>query len=253
MFDLGTITLAQYVLVAVTAFAAAVLGGVTGYGTGLLLPPVLVPIIGAEAVIPVIAVAAVATNASRLAAFWTSFDRRKAGLVVACALPTCLAGAYGYTRLSGAGVAVLIGAVLIALVPVRRIVTRIRGHLQSRGLAAAAAGYGLLVGGTSGSGIVLLSLLLAAGLHSTAVIATDAGISVVLGLVKVAVFQATGVLPLSSWILAALIGLCATPGAFVAKRYLSRLSGNAHTAVLDGVVILGGALLILQGLRGLSA
>jgi uncharacterized protein len=242
-------TLAEAALISAVAFAASVLGGVAGYGTGLLMPLVLVPILGPEAVVPVISVSALFTNTSRIAAFWKALDRQRAGLVALSALPTCLLGAYGYTRLSGPGVSVLIGAVLIGLVPVRRVLTRYVGHLSGRGLVAAGASYGMLVGGTSGSGVVLLSILLASGLTGTGVIATDAAISLVLGLTKAVVFQAAGALTPSLWLVALLIGVSATPGAFVAKRLTAALSPRIHTSLLDAVVIAGGLALIVQGWR----
>lgn len=243
------VSLLHYLVVALIAFFAAIIGGVAGYGTGLLLPPVLVPIIGAQAVVPVIAVSALMTNASRLLAFRATFDLERAVLITLCALPFCALGAFLYTRLSSGHVAVLIGAVLILLVPVRRTLMHLRGHLPKKGVAAAGAAYGLLVGGTTGSGVVLLSILLAAGLQGPAVIATDAGISLVLGLIKAVVFQTAGALPLSSWIMACVIGVSALPGAFIARRLSHHLSLKAHTAILDAVVIAGGALLIVQGLR----
>lgn len=246
----GDVTLLDYGLVALVAFIAAIIGGVTGYGTGLLLPPVLVPLIGAQAVVPVIAVSALMTNASRLVAFRRFFDQPRALLVTICAVPFCLIGAYFYTLLSGAHVAMLIGVVLILLVPARRILGRLHGHLPNKGVAAAGAAYGLLVGGTTGSGVVLLSILLAAGLQGPAVIATDAGISLVIGAVKTLVFQSAGMLPLSSWIMAAVIGVAALPGAFIARRLAHRLSLKAHTNILDAVVILGGAILIVQAVIG---
>lgn len=244
------VTWLAYALVALVAFLAAIIGGVAGYGTGLLLPPVLVPIIGVEAIVPVIAVSALMTNLSRLIAFRASFDALRALLVTICALPLCLAGAYLYTRLSGAHIAILIGTVLIVLVPVRRVLTRLHGHLPNKAVAAAGAAYGLLVGGTTGSGVVLLSILLAAGLQGPAVIATDAGISLVLGMAKTMIFQTAGALPLSSWIMAMVIGLAALPGAFIAKRLAHRLTLSAHTAILDAVVILGGALMIVEAVSG---
>lgn len=246
----GDVSLLHYLLVAAVAFMAAIIGGVAGYGTGLLLPPVLVPIIGPEAVVPVIAVSALMTNGSRLLAFRAAFDARRALLITLCALPFCALGAWSYTRLSGGHVAMLIGAVLILLVPVRRSLTKWHGHLPPKGIAAAGAAYGLLVGGTTGSGVVLLSILLAAGLQGPAVIATDAGISLVLGALKTMVFQSAGALPLSSWIMAAVIGVAAMPGAFLARRLAHRLSLKAHTDILDAVVILGGAILIVQAVIG---
>jgi uncharacterized membrane protein YfcA len=244
------LSLLQYGLVAAVALLAAIVGGVAGYGTGLLLPPVLAPLIGTEAIVPVMSVAGLMTNASRWLAFRRDFDRARALVIIACALPTCLIGAWGYTRLSGAGVALLIGAVLVVIVPARRVLARRHGHLSRRGVAIGGAGFGLLVGGTSGTGVVLLSILLAAGLSGRAVLATDAGISIALGVLKVTVFQSAGALPAGAWLLALLIGLAATPGAFIAKRLTAHLSLRAHTGILDAVVVLGGIFLIVAGLRG---
>jgi uncharacterized protein len=246
---MGSVTGLQYLAVALTAVVASIIGGVAGYGTGLLMPLVLVPIIGAEAVVPVIGLSALFTNSSRLAAFWSSFDARKAVIIGVVSIPTCIIGSYGYTRLTGPNAAIWIGAVLIALVPLRRILKRQFGALSERGMAAAGVGYGLLVGGTAGSGVVLLSILMAAGLEGAAVVATDAGVSLIVGVVKTAVFRTAGALPWSSVVMAVLIGVCAIPGAFIAKRLTRSLSLSAHTSILDGVVVLGGTMLIVQALR----
>lgn len=246
---IADVTLAQYAGVAVTALVASIVGGVAGYGTGLLMPLVLVPLIGAQAVVPVIGLSALFTNASRLAAFRSSFDPARALLVGLPALPLCIVSAYGYTLLSGPGAALAIGLVLLALVPLRRILKARFGALSQRGLAVAGAGYGAIVGGTSGAGVVLLSILMAGGLEGAAVIATDAGISLLIGLVKTTVFVAAGALPWSSWVMALLIGLCALPGAFIARALTRRLTLSTHAAILDGVVVIGGLLLVMQALR----
>jgi uncharacterized membrane protein YfcA len=93
MLDGGN--LVQYAIVAAVSFAASVIGGVSGYGTGLLLPPILIPIIGPQAVVPVIGLSAVLTNLGRFVAYRTNIDRRKALMVLA--LPLTLVGAYAYT------------------------------------------------------------------------------------------------------------------------------------------------------------
>ncbi|MCK0206645.1 sulfite exporter TauE/SafE family protein [Starkeya koreensis] len=246
---LEAVTPAQYALVALMAFLAGTLGGVTGYGPGLLLPPILLPIVGPEAVVPVIAVSSLMSNASRLVAFRRDFDLRRALLIVAFALPASALGAWGYTRLSGGLISVIIGTVLIVAIPARHALMRMRGRLSGRGLMAAGAGYGVLMGGTAGTGVVLISILLATGLNGAAVIATDAGISLVLSVIKVGVFVAAGALPLSSWVMALLIGVSATPGVFLAKRVLGTLSSRAHIRILDIIVAIGGLILIVQGLR----
>src|SRR5436853_4618824 len=208
------VSLAQLVLVAVVALFAAIVGGMSGYGTGALMPLVLVPLVGAEPVVPIIAITALFTNTGRVAAFRKSLDVRRALIVVAFGIWTCMLGAYGYTRLTGRGAAMVIGTMLIASVPLRRILKRRNFQLGNRGLAAGAVGWGLIVGGTSGSGVILLSLLLATGLQGAGVVATDALITIMIGTVKIAVFGIAGVITAQVLAFALLIGAITLPGAF---------------------------------------
>src|SRR5580693_4477718 len=138
----------QLALVAAVALLASVIGGVAGYGTGALMPLVLVPLIGAEPVVPIIAISAVLTNLSRVTAYRRYADGRRALIVIAAAALTTALGAYGYTRLTNAGAALVIGAMLISSVPLRRLLRRHDIKIGDTGLAAGAVGYGAVVGGT---------------------------------------------------------------------------------------------------------
>ena len=339
------ISLAQLLLVACVALFAAVVGGLAGYGTGALMPLVLVPLIGAEPVVPIIAISSIFTNLSRFAAYIRYADRRRALIVIsaaalttglgaygytrltnagaalviaamlissvplrrllrrrdikigdtglaagavgygvvvggtsgsgvillsllmaaglegaaviatdavisAAALTTVL-GAYGYTRLTNAGAALVIGVMLISSVPLRRLLKRHDVKIGDTGLAAGAVGYGVVVGGTSGSGVILLSLLMAAGLEGAAVIATDAVISVVTSVIKISVFGLAGVVTAQVLAFALLIGAIAIPGAFLAKAFVERLPVHIHTAILDLAVIAGGLVMISAAVRQL--
>jgi uncharacterized protein len=243
------ISILQLVLIAAVAVLTSIIGGLAGYGTGALMPLVLVPIVGPEPVVPIIALSALFTNTSRAAAFRTAIDWRRAAIVLAAATPTCVLGAWGYTALSGRGVMIVIGTMMIASVPLRRLAKSRGFKLEERALAASSAGWGVIVGGTTGAGIILLSLLLSAGLQGAAVIATDAAISVVIGMVKLAVFGVAGVVSARVIAVAVLIGLAAFPGAFLAKRLVDRLPLQAHIAILDAVVVAGGVGLIFGAIR----
>jgi uncharacterized membrane protein YfcA len=238
------ISSAQLALIAVMALVASVVGGVAGYGTGALMPLVLVPIVGAEPVVPIISLSALLTNTSRTAVFRHLVDRRRAAIVLLAAVPTCALGAWVYTRLSGRGALIVIGSMLIASVPLRRLM-RARGiALTNRSLAAAAFGWGALAGGTVGAGIILLSLLMATGLEGAAVIATDAVISIGVGVAKFATFGIAGAVNAQVIAVALLIGGMAFPGAFFAKALVERLPVRLHTVMLDAVVIGGGVVMI---------
>ena len=240
------ISLPQLALITAMALVASVVGGVAGYGTGALMPLVLVPIVGAEPVVPILSLSALFTNTSRAAAFWRLVDPRRALIVLVAALPTCALGAWGYTLLSGKGAALVIGAMLVASVPLRRLMRRRGLALSSRGLAAASFGWGPLAGGTVGAGIILLSLLMAAGLEGAAVVATDAVVSIGIGVAKFATFGLAGVVNAKVIAIALFIGGVALPGAFLAKALIERLPLHVHTTILDAVVIGGGAVMIVN-------
>lgn len=245
------ISLLQLLLVAAVALFAAVVGGLAGYGTGALMPLVLVPLIGAEPVVPIIAISSIFTNTSRFAAYLRYVDRRRALIVIVAAALTTALGAYGYTRLTNTGAALVIGLMLISSVPLRRLLRRRDIKIGDIGLAAGAVGYGVLVGGTTGSGVILLSLLMAAGLEGAAVIATDAVISVTTSIIKISVFGLAGVVTAQVLAFAVLIGAIAIPGAFLAKAFVERMPVHIHTAILDVAVIAGGLVMLSAAVQRL--
>jgi uncharacterized membrane protein YfcA len=158
-------------------------------------------------------------------------------------------GAWGYTMLTGRGAMLVIGSMLALTVPLRRLSRRRGLTLGEGGLAVSSVFWGFIVGGTSGAGIILLSLLMAVGYEGAAVIATDAAISVIIGIVKIGVFGAFGAVNAKVVAVALLIGIVAFPGAFLAKALVERLPVHVHTAILDAVVITGGLLMVIGAFR----
>jgi uncharacterized membrane protein YfcA len=245
------ISLLQLLLVAGVALFASVIGGLAGYGTGALMPLILVPLIGAEPVVPIIAISSIFTNLSRFVAYFRYADRRRVLIVIAAAAITTALGAYGYTRLTNAGAAVVIGVMLISSVPLRRLLRRHDIRISDTGLGVGAVGYGVVVGGTVGAGVILLSLLMAAGLEGAAVIATDAVVSLATSVIKISVFGLAGVVTPQVLAFAVLIGAVSLPGAFLARTFVERMPVHIHTAILDVAVITGGVVMISSAVRKL--
>jgi uncharacterized membrane protein YfcA len=215
------------------------------------MPLVLVPLIGAEPVVPIIAISSIFTNLSRFAAHIKYIDHRRALIVISAAALTTALGAYGYTLLTSAGAALVIGIMLIASVPLRHLAKRRDIRIGDAGLAAGSVSYGVMVGGTSGSGVILLSLLMAAGLEGAAVIATDAVISVATSIIKISVFGLAGVITAQALVFALLIGAISIPGAFLARAFVERMPVRIHSAILDVAVIAGGLVMISAAVRSL--
>ena len=240
-FQLADLSAAQFILIGAVAFAASILGGLAGYGTGLVLPIFLAPAVGVANVVPVMAVAMLLNNGSRVAAFRRDIHWPHCGRILALGLPACVAGAYGYTLLEARWVALLLGAFFIASVPLRRLLVRAGWRLEGRGVALAGAGFGFVNGGVPGAGLLLISTLMAAGLQGAALIGTDAIVSVIRGFATEALFGGVARLDAELALAGVLIGLATMPGAFIARRLLERIPLRVHTAFMEAVVLAGGA------------
>ena len=241
----ANVSIWQLLLVAGVALFASVLGGVAGYGTGALMPLILVPMVGAENVVPIIALAGMLTNMGRVFAYLKQVDWRKVWIVSLGAIPPCMVTAYGYTLLTGKGAQIVIGTMLILTVPLRYVMRKRALVLDDKGLFIGSVGYGTVVGGTVGAGVILLSVLMASGLAGAAVIATDAVISITVGISRILVFGTAGAITIQTIAFALLIGVVAFPGAFLARAFVERMPIHVHTAILDAVVLVGGLVMVI--------
>jgi uncharacterized membrane protein YfcA len=238
----------QLLAIALAAFFASILGGLSGQGVGLILPVFMAPVVGIANVIPVMSISALITNLSRIAVFWREVNLAKARQMLLGALPAAILGATAFTWMNARWVAIGLGGFLILSIPLRRLLARADYRLGNPGLSAAGAGYGLVAGGMTGTGLLLLSVLMAAGVHGSALIATDATVSTVINLTKLIVFGSSSLYDAKLVIAGILIGLCTTPGAFVARWLMQRLSLKVHGAIMDAVVLAGGLALLWQAL-----
>lgn len=248
-FFLADASLLQLALVCFVAFAASILGGISGYGTGLILPVFLSPLVGVANVIPVMAVGMLMNNGSRVVAFWRDIQWVHVRHLLAFGLPACAAGAYGYTLLSGRWISFVLGGFLLVSVPLRRVLNRARFQFSRVGEQSAGAVFGFVNGGMTGTGIILISILMSAGVEGAALIATDAIVSAAMGMAKVVLFSGLTRLDLELAAIGLLIGLSTAPGAFVARRLLNHIPARIHAWVMELVVITGAVVLLWHGVR----
>src|SRR5437867_5176589 len=176
-------------LVAALGMVAAIVGGMGGFGTGIILTAALAPLIGVKNVIPVLAVAGAIINAGRFWFYRQSVQRHTLALVLACALPFLVLGTWIYSVLDSRAIGTVLGLAVMASIPLRRFLSRRAIKLGHRGLAVGSSVFGLATGLTSGTGVILVSLLLGMGLAGPAVLATDALTSIALDLCKAALFH----------------------------------------------------------------
>lgn len=248
MFQFADVGLQQFLLVCLVAFFSSVLGGLAGYGTGLILPAFLAPIVGVVNVIPVLALGMLFNNGSRVLAFWRDIQWWHVRNILLFGLPACVAGAYAYTLLSARWIALLIACFLLLSIPLRRVLQGAGRSISPAGERGAGSVFGFINGGMPGAGVILISILMSAGVQGAALIATDAVISVVMGVAKVILFSSLAKLDFNLAIAGVLIGLSTAPGAFIARRLLEHIPARVHAWVMELVVAASACALIWRAL-----
>ncbi len=227
-------------LIVAAAFATAVFHSVAGFAGGLLLAVCLAPILGVKVVVPVVAVAVMVSNVTRVWVFRHAIDWRVYRAIMITALPGIVIGAVIYSALPVAAIAAILGTFLILTVPLRRALAALDIHVGLRGLSAAGCGFGLISGTTIGAGLILVPFLLGAGLAGERLIAIIAVVGFTLNLTKTIVFGSTALLDLELLFTGLLIGLCTIPGAFAGRWIVRRTPIRVHTLILEGLIFIGG-------------
>ena len=236
-------------VVAMLALGAAIIGGMGGFGTGVILTAALTPLIGVKALVPVLAVAGVIINAGRFWFYRRSLDRRALVVVLASALPFLVLGTWLYSILDARAVGTILGIAVIASIPLRRILKKRAVTLGTPGLAVGAGVFGLANGVATGTGVILVSLLLGAGLAGPAVLATDALATIALDLCKAALFQRFDLLDGQAFYTGVVIGIATIPGSAIAAWLVTRLGAKLHVFFIEALILAGGGFMLWHSWR----
>jgi uncharacterized membrane protein YfcA len=221
----------------------------SGFGSGVILTAALVPLIGAKAVLPVLAVAGVIINGGRFWFYRRHLDRGTLSLVLAASLPFMVLGTWIYSILDARSLTLVLGVAVLASVPARRVFHAKKMSLGPAGIAAGSSVFGFAAGVASGAGVILISLLLGAGLATPAVLATDAMVSIALDVCKAALFNRFDLLNADAFFTGAVIGLASIPGSAIAAWLVSRMGAKLHVLFMEILIVFGGASMLWHALR----
>jgi len=237
------------VAVALLAVGAAIVGGMGGFGTGVILTAALAPLIGVKALVPVLAVAGVIINAGRFWFYRASVERRALVIVLCASLPFVVLGTWLYSVLDARAVGTILGIAVIASVPARRLLKKRAITLGTHGLAIGSGVFGLASGVATGTGVILVSLLLGAGLSGPAVLATDALVSIALDLCKAALFERFDLMDAQSFFTGVVIGVATIPGSAIAAWLVTRVGARLHVVFMESLIVAGGLFMLWHAWR----
>lgn len=238
---------------ALVCFLAGVVGGLSGFGTGILVALFIAPLVGPKALIPLMAVVMLINNASRVWFFRRGLDRKVASGVLLTAIPAAYLGVKIYQHLPANALQCLIGLVIAVSIPLKYWLGKSKRPVGWLGLHVFGAGYGVLSSVVVGAGLVIMPALLGFGLAGAALVATDAMIAVGINVAKAIFFQRLDALDLALATLGVCAGLATVPGVALASRLAERLGVSIHTRIVEALVVVGGLQMAYSGwLNGMA-
>ena len=234
----------EFLLILAIGLVAGTLGGIVGFGASILLMPVLVIAFGPLQAVPIMAIAAIMANLSRIAVWWREVDWRACAAYAATATPCAALGAATLLVLPTAFIEAALGVFFLCMIPVRRWMAAHELKLRLGHLAAIGVPVGYLTGIVVSTGPLTAPIFLAAGLVKGAFISTEAAASFIVYLAKAAVFRGFGALPAEIALKGLIVGSTLMAGAFIAKRFVLRMDAGRFRLLIDGLMLVSGVTLL---------
>lgn len=231
-------------LVLVVGLAAGVISGIIGTGSSIMLLPVLTYVYGPKEAIPIMAVAAVMANVSRILVWWRCVDWRAVAAYAATGIPAAALGARTMLVLPPRVVDAAIGVFFLAMIPMRR---RLAAHLQQLSLghlALAGVAIGFLTGIVVSTGPVSVPVFIGYGLTKGSFIGTESAASLAIYVTKTLTFQSFGALPFATLVKGLTVGAALMVGSLIAKPFLLRLTPETFKHIMDALLLGTGSSLL---------
>jgi uncharacterized membrane protein YfcA len=230
----------NFIFVLVVGLLAGTISGIVGTGSSIMLMPILVYQYGPKQAVPIMAIASVMANLSRVLAWWREVDWRACAAYSVTGIPAAALGARTLLALPSRAVDISIGLFLVAMVPARHWLARHQLKFSLWHLALGGAVIGYLTGIVVSTGPLSVPLFLFYGLTRGAFLATEAASSLGLYFSKSVTFQRFGALTPDVALKGLIAGSSLMSGAFIAKRFVLRLEPEVFRLVMDGIMLAAG-------------
>jgi uncharacterized protein len=234
-----------YLFIALMAVVAGTVGGVIGFGSSIILMPILVWVFGPKQAVPIMAVSALFANGSRVYIWWRALSWPPIFYYCLAGIPAAALGARTFVELSPKLVEAVLGMVLIMMIPARRWLASKHWTLKAWHLVFPGLMIGYLSGLMVSTGPINTPFFLAHGLVKGAFIGTEALASFLVFASKALVLRNFSLLPLDAIFKGVLVGLALTAGAFLSKRIVERIKVEQFRLLMDFVLLFAGLSMLL--------
>jgi uncharacterized membrane protein YfcA len=221
------------------ALVASTVGGVAGFGTGVIMVPIIAWTLGIKAAVPILTVAMLLGNGARVWFSRTEVEGRVVAAFLAGAVPMTLVGATLFSRAPGATISRILGVFLLLAVPLRRWLTTRRVPVRLGHFPLVGGAFGFLSALVGATGPIISPFFLGYGLRRGAYIATDA-LCTVGTIARVWAFQRHELIGGPTVAIGVFLGAVMILGAWLGRRLLDRMSERAFVRLIEILLLVFG-------------
>lgn len=231
-------------LLALVALIAALLAAVTGFGGAAVLLPMLVFVFGVREAIPILTVAQLIGNASRVWFNRRELDWRVVGWFSLGGVPLALLGGMLFAHAPLRPLTRVLGAFLILIVVIRHMPKMKAFRTPLKGFALIGAASSFLSALLGSVGPLMAPFFLAYGLVKGAYIGTEALSTVVMHVAKLIAYRESAVLPMHAIMSGLALGPIMIAGSFAGKRVVDRLPERVFVLIIDATLVVAGVMFL---------
>ncbi|MEK6192204.1 MAG: sulfite exporter TauE/SafE family protein [Chloroflexota bacterium] len=239
--------LLELALLTVAALAASTLAAVAGFGGAAILLPVLVALFGPRDAIPILTIAQLVGNGSRVVINRDAVDRRIVGWFALGGIPAALIGGFLFAAAPLDALTRLIGAFLLISVAWRRLGPQPGGVLGARTFTVIGAGFAFASALVGSVGPIMAPFFLRAGLVKSAYIGTEAAATVVMHVAKLVAYGTAALLTAATVGIGLVMAPAMIAGSVIGKRIVDRLPERVFVAIIEVVLIVAGLVFLIGG------
>jgi uncharacterized membrane protein YfcA len=234
----------SFVVVFFSGLIASIISAVAGFGGAILLLPLLTYSVGIEMAVPLLTIAQIFGNASRV---W--FGKKELAwkpiiIFLITAIPFVIIGSILFSHLDGKTIKVIIGILLISIVFIK-IFVRLEIKINNGVMVFGGALTGIISGIAGSAGPISALLFNSLGLTAGAYIASEAFTALVMHIIKTIMYKSFLNIEIKIIIYGIIIGIAMVIGSFIGKKLIQKISKKFFQIIISIFLIIAGIQMII--------
>lgn len=219
------------------AFVAAIVGGLAGLGSAIIMIPILTFAVGIREAIPIATLSVMMQTWSRVWVNRDVIDREVVKWFLVGAVPAAVLGSVAFANLPATLLQTGLAVFLLVIVAYRHSPLAREIPMRVRTFCPVGVGQGFLSALFGGAGPFGASFFLSYGLRRGAFVGTMASGMTVINVVKVGMYGTYTLLDARGIVIAMSLGIIMIGGAYVGGMLVKRVSDRAFVYIVEAVMV----------------